>query len=103
MTPLCLKGLVDPILNIRLPGGLEGIGGFPSGHFDLDGGHPSFLKNVPEGILAIKMLLTSFGPEKVENEIFENVQQLSGVGEATSVVALNVGRIFLSFNDKFSK
>jgi hypothetical protein len=89
MTPLCPKGLIDPILNTRLSGGLEGVDGFPSGHPDLDGGRLGLLKNVPGGVLVtlrlgllknvpggvlvIKVLPASFRPKKVDNETSENV------------------------------
>jgi len=73
MTPLCPKGLIDPILNTRLSGGLEGVDGFPSGHPDLDDGRLGLLKNVPGGVLVIKVLPASFRPKKVDNETSENV------------------------------
>jgi hypothetical protein len=31
------------------------------------------LKNIPGGVLVIKVLLASFRPKKVDNETFENV------------------------------
>jgi hypothetical protein len=99
MTPLCLKGLIDPIVNTRLLGGPEGVNGFPSGHLDLDGGHPSLLKNILGGVLVIKMLLASFELEKVENETSKNVKRLSSVGKTTRVVALNVEGFVLSFQN----
>jgi len=77
MTPLCPKGMIDPILNTRLPGGPEGVDGFPSGHPDLDNGHLSLLKNILGRVLVIKTFPTSFELEKVENETSKNVKWLS--------------------------
>jgi hypothetical protein len=73
MTPLHLKGLIDPNMDTRLLGGLEGVSGFPSGHPEIDGGHPGLLENVSKGVLVVKMLPASFGLKKVENETFEDV------------------------------
>jgi hypothetical protein len=70
MTPLHLKGLIDPNLHTRLPGGPEGVDGFPSGHPDLDGGHPSLLENIFRGVLVVKVLPAPFGPKRVDDETF---------------------------------
>jgi hypothetical protein len=102
MAPLRPKGLVDPILNIRFTCGLERVDRFLGGHPNLNGGHPGLLEKIAEGILGVKGHPTSFGPKEVENETSKNVQWLFNVGEATSVVALNIGRVILSFKNEFA-
>jgi hypothetical protein len=72
MTPLCLKGLIDLNLDTMLSGGLEGVDGFPSGHPNLDGGHPGLMENVSR-VLVVKMLPASFGPKEVENKTSKDV------------------------------
>ncbi len=59
-------------------------------------------ENIAGGVLGVKVHLTSFRPKEVKNETFKNVQWLSNVGEATNVVALNIGRVILSFKDEFA-
>jgi hypothetical protein len=73
VTPLRPKGLVNSILNARLPSGLEVIDGFPSSHHDLNDGHPCLLEDVSRGVLAIKMHPASFELEEVENETSKDV------------------------------
>jgi len=70
VTPLCLKGLIDPNLNVRFSSGPEGVDGFPSGHPDFDG----VLKNIFKGVLIVKVLPASFRLEEVEDEAFEDVK-----------------------------
>ncbi len=43
MTPFSPEGLVNPILSDRVFSGQVGANGLPSGHANLDGGHPSLL------------------------------------------------------------
>jgi hypothetical protein len=73
MAPFHPKGLIDPILNPRLTGGLEGVDGLPGGHPNLNGGHPSLLENIAGGVLGVKVHPTSFRPKEVENETSKNV------------------------------
>ncbi len=80
----------------------EGIDGFAGGHPNLDYDHPTLLENIAGGVLRVKVHFTSFQPNEVKNETSKNVQQLSNVREATSVIALNIGRVILSFKNKFS-
>jgi len=48
MAPFHLKGLIDPILNTRLMGGLEGVDGSLGGHPNLNSGHPSLRRTLQE-------------------------------------------------------
>jgi hypothetical protein len=102
MTPFRPKGLSNPILNARFPGGLEQVDGLPSGHPNLDGGHQGLLKNFPSGVLVIEMLPAPLGPEEVENEAVKNVKRLSNEGETLDLVSLDAGGgggVVFSFED----
>jgi hypothetical protein len=46
MAPLRPKGLINPILDTRLPGGSKGVDGFQGGHPNFNNGHPSLLDNI---------------------------------------------------------
>jgi len=96
VTPFCFKGPINPILNVRHS---EVVDGFLGSHTDFDDGHPGLLDNVSRGILAVKMHLASFRPKEVDDETFEDVQRLPNVGEAISVVALNLRGVCLSFKN----
>jgi hypothetical protein len=74
--------MINPSLNTRFPGGPKGVDGLPSGHPNLNGSHPSLLKDFPRGILVIEMLPTSFRPKEVEDEVVKDVKRLFDVGEA---------------------
>ncbi len=99
MTPLCPKGLINPIVDTRLSSGPEGVDGFPGDHPNLNSGHPRLLDNISRWVVIVKMHPTTFRPKEVKNESFKNVQQLSNVGKATSVVTLNIGKVILSFKN----
>jgi hypothetical protein len=96
------KGLIDSIINTRPTSGFEGIDGFPSGHPNLNIGHPGLMENIVGGVMNVKMHPTSFRPKEVEDEAPKNVKRLSNVREAASMVALNIKRVFLFFNNKFT-
>ncbi len=55
MTPPRLRGLVNSIVNAKLPGGSEVVDGFPSSHPNLDDGHPGLLEHVFRGILVVEI------------------------------------------------
>jgi hypothetical protein len=57
MAPFRLKGLIDPIMNTRLMGGLEGVDGSPSGHPNLNNGHPSLRRTLREEYWASNYIL----------------------------------------------
>jgi hypothetical protein len=46
-------------MNTRFWGGPKGVDGLPSGHLNLNGSHPSLLKDFLRGILVIEMLSAS--------------------------------------------
>jgi len=46
MTPLRPIGMINPIMDTRLPGGSKGVDGFQGGHPNLNNGHPSLLDNI---------------------------------------------------------
>ncbi len=91
MAPFRLKGLINPSLNTRVPGGPKGINGLPSGRSNLNGSNPGLLKDFPKRILVIKMLLASIRPEEVEDKIAKDIKRLSDVGEASYMVPLDSG------------
>jgi hypothetical protein len=103
VTPFSPKGLLNPISNTKFSGGPEGVDGLPSGHPNLNDSHPSLLWDFPRGILVVEVLLPPLRPQKVENEVAENVKWLCSVGEATNVVALGLGGVIFSFEDGFVK
>jgi hypothetical protein len=77
-------------LNARLDGRVLGAAvrsnGFPSGHTDLHNRHPGLCENFLKRVLVAEVPSISFGPKVVEDEASENVERLSEVIEATSVV-----------------
>ncbi len=96
MTPFRPKGLINPSLNTRFLGGSKGIDGLPSGHPNLNGSHPSLLKDFPRGLLIIEMLPASLQPKEVEDEATKDVKWLSDVGEAPYMVPLQPGGVISS-------
>jgi hypothetical protein len=95
--------LINPSLNIRVPGGLKGINGLPSGHSNLNGNNPGLLKDFLRGILVIKMLPASLRPKEVEVKIAKDVKQLSNRGEASYMVPLDPGGVIFSLEDSFTQ
>jgi hypothetical protein len=102
MTPFRPKGLINPSLNTRFPGGLKGVDGLPSGHPNLNSGHPSLLKDFPRGILVMEVLSASLQPKEVEDEIAKDVKQLFDVREAHYMVPLDPGGFIFSFENNFT-
>jgi hypothetical protein len=89
-------------LNTRVPSGLKGINGFPSGHSNLNGSNLGLLKDFPRGILVIKMLPTSLRPKEVEDKTTKDVKWLFDVGEAYYMVPLDTGGV-ISLEDTFTQ
>jgi hypothetical protein len=103
VTPFHPKGLFNPNLNTIFPGGLEGVDGLPSGHPNLNSGHPRLLENFSKGVLVVKVLPAPLRLEEVEDEAMENVEWLYDVREAPYVVALGTKGVIFSFKDRFAK
>jgi hypothetical protein len=91
VTPFHPKGLINPSLNTRVPGGSKGINGLPSGHPNLNGSHPSLLKDFPRGILVIEMLSASLRPKEVKYKTTKDCKRLFDIGEASYMVPLDPG------------
>ncbi len=102
MTPFRPKGLINPNLNTRFPGGPKGVDGLPSGYPNFNGSHPGLLKDFPRGILVIEMLPASLGPKEVEDETTKDVKRLSDVREAPYMVPLDLGGVIFSLEDGFT-
>jgi hypothetical protein len=60
--------------------------GLPSGHADLNGGHPGLKENLVERILITEVPSTPLRPDLVEEKATEDIQGLSGVGEVAGVI-----------------
>ncbi len=97
------KVLPNDNLSARFLSGPEGVDGFPSGHPNIDGGHPSLLKRVPKGVLIVKVLSASFKPKKIEDEATKDVEQLPGVREAVNVVPVTIGGVVFPFEDHLTQ
>ncbi len=77
--------------------------GLPSGHTDLNRRHPSLQEDLLERVLVTKVPSAPFGPEVIKNKTTEDVERLSEVGEAVSVVREEPGRVVLALQDSFSE
>jgi hypothetical protein len=95
--------LINLSLNTKVLGGPKGINGLPNGHPNLNGSHPSLLKDFPRGILVIEMLPASLRPKEVEDKVTKDVKQLSNVGEASYMVPLFPGGVIFSLEDSFTQ
>ncbi len=73
--------------------------GLPSGHTNLNDGHPGLNENLFERTLVTKVSSTSLKPEMIEEETTENVQGLPRVGEAASVVSKEPGGVIFLLGD----
>jgi hypothetical protein len=96
MTPFRPKGLINPSLNTRFPGGPKGVDGLPSGHPNLNDNHPGLLRDFPRGILII-------GPKEVGDETAKDVKWLFDVGEAPYMVPLGPWGVIFFLKDDFTQ
>ncbi len=103
MTPFRPKGLINPSLDTRFPGGAKGVDGLPSGHPNLNGSHLGLLKDFPRGILVIEMLPASLGPKEVKDEAAKDVKRLSNIGKTLDMVSLDLGGVIFSLEDGFTQ
>ncbi len=71
--------------------------GFPGGHFDLNGGHPSLKEDFFERVLVTEVPLAPLGPEVIEKKVMKNVKRLPRVSEVISMISKEPGRVVLSF------
>ncbi len=101
--PLCPKGLINPSLNTRVPGGPKGINGLPSGHPNFNGSHPGLLKDFPRGIMVIEMLPASLWPKEVEDKTTKDVKWLSNIRKTFYMVPLDPGGVIFSLKDSFTQ
>ncbi len=77
--------------------------GLPGGHTDLNRHHPGVEQDFAKGVLIIKMFSTSFRPEIIDKEATKDVERLSGVSEAASVVHEEAWGVVFVFQDGFTK
>ncbi len=64
--PFFSKGNLDTSLDVGILGGVVRSNGLPSGHTDLNGGHPSLKENLFERILVTEVLSAPLGPEIIK-------------------------------------
>ncbi len=70
--------------------------GFPSGHTDLNNGHPGLKEDFFERVLVFEVPSAPFGPEVVEEKATKNVKRLPWVSEAADMICEEPGRVVLS-------
>ncbi len=75
----------------------------PRSHAHLDSGHPGLGEDTFDGVLVSEMPFASLSLDVVQDEASKDVQGLSWVGEAASVVGEVPRRIVLFFKDRFPK
>ncbi len=86
MKPFLYEVQLTPSPNVRILGVPVGSNGLPSGHTDLNSGHPGMCEYFFCGVLVAEVSFTSLSPEMVQYEVPEDVQRLSQVSESASVV-----------------
>ncbi len=77
--------------------------GFPRSHADLNGGHLGLGENRFEGVLVVKVLPTSFGPEAKNDEVAKNVQGLSWISETSCVIGEGPWGVILLLHRHFAQ
>ncbi len=80
-----------------------GSNGFPRSHADFNGSHPGLGENRFEGVLAVKVLPTSFSPEAKNDEAAKNVQCLPWISEASWVVGEGSRGVILLLHRHFAQ
>jgi hypothetical protein len=90
-------------LDVGILGGVVRSNGLPSGHTNLNGGHPSLKENLFERVLVIEVPSAPFRPEVVEEKATEDVQGLSKVGETAGVVREEPGGVIFSLGGRLPK
>ncbi|CAM6026276.1 unnamed protein product [Sphagnum balticum] len=103
MEPFFPKSKLNAKLSVRVLGRTVRYNGFPGGHTDLHCRHPGIEEDFVKGILIIKVFSTYFQPEIVKDEASQDVEGLTGVGEAARVVRKEAGRVVFKFQGDFTK
>jgi hypothetical protein len=103
MEPFFPKSKLYGKLSIRVLGRTVRSNGLPSGHTDLHRCHPGIEEDFVKGVLIIKVFSISFRPEIVKDEASQNVEGLTGVGEAARVVREEAGRVVFKFQGDFTE
>ncbi len=83
-------------MDVGVLGGAVRSNGFPSGHTDLNGGHPGLKEDFFERVLVSEVLSAPLGPEVEEEKAMENVERLPRVSEAAGMIGEEPGRVALS-------
>jgi hypothetical protein len=94
--PFLSKGNLNSRLNVGVLDGVVRSNGFPGGHADLKGGHPSLMKNFFERVLVTEVPSAPLEPEVIEKKATNNVKRLPRVSEAAGVISKEPGRVVLS-------
>jgi len=90
-------------LGVRILGGAVRSNSLPSGHIDFNRRHPCLEEDLLEGVLVTKVPSAPFGLEVIKDKTTEDVERLSKVGEAASVVCEEPRRVILALHDIFSE
>jgi len=88
-------------LDVGVLGGPVSSDGLPSGHVDLNHGHPGLSEDLLERVMVVEMLSAPLGPQVVEEKTSKNVKRLPKIGETSLVVGEEIKRIVLAFIDDF--
>jgi hypothetical protein len=83
-------------LDVGVLGGVVRSNGFPSGHTDLNGGHPGLKEDFFERVLVFKVPSAPLEPKVVEEKATKNVKRLLGVSEAAGMICEEPRRVVLS-------
>jgi hypothetical protein len=103
VTPFRPKGLINPSLNTKFPGGPNRVDGLPSGHPNFNDSHPGLLKDFLRGILVIEVLPASLRPKEIEDETAKDVKRLSDVEKAPYTVPLDPRGVIFFFENGFTQ
>jgi hypothetical protein len=99
MEPFIPKSFLNTNQSARVLVEAISINGFPSGHADLDGGHPSLMKDPLEKVLVTEVPSALLRPEIIEEEATEDIKRLPRVKKVTDMVAMETGGVIFTFVD----
>ncbi|CAM6031018.1 unnamed protein product [Sphagnum balticum] len=103
MEPFFPKSKLNAKMSDRVLGRTVRSNGLPAGHTDLHRRNPGIEEDFVKGVLIIKVFSTSFRPEIVKDEASQDVEGLTGVGEAARVVRKEAGRVVFKFQGDFTE